>query len=164
MAHKSTVRVFEMWSQEPGNVDGFFRLMEESGGTHRAMKFRDACVKVGVPYTLMYALVRSDPVLKARYEALRAANAELLVHAALEAAEGAEDRDSAASAKVKADTYLRVAASWDKEVYGDHVHIEKSVNVTVDAGLIGRAAELLEKVGGRVIEHVPLPAPAEAAE
>lgn len=153
-----------MWRQEPANVDGFFRLMEESGGTHRAMKFRDACVRSGIPYTLMYALVRSDPVLKARYEALRAANAELLVHAALDAAEGASDKDTAAVAKVQADTYLRVAASWDREVYGEHVQVDKVVSVTVDAGLVGRAAELLEKVGGRVIEGVALPAPAEAAE
>jgi hypothetical protein len=162
MAHKPTVKLFDLWRQEPANVEGFFRLMEESGGAHRAMKFRDACVKVGVPYTLMYGLVRADPVLKARYEALRAANAELLVHAALDAAEGAEDKDSAAVAKVQADTYLRVAASWDKEVYGEHVQVSKSVTVTVDAGLVGRAAELLEKVGGRVLEHEP--APRELAE
>lgn len=153
-----------MWVSMPGNVDRFFDAMEGASGTAK-MAFRNACFAVKVPYTLMYRYVDGKVELRERYESFLRAKADLLVQEALDDVEGAVDRDSAASAKVKAETKLKVASKWDQERYGEKISVEKSVSVSVDAGLLTDMGQLLKlaKKEPRVLEQeVPaLAAPEE---
>lgn len=146
MALKRTEEAFAMWVEMPGNVDGFFRVMEEVEGTAK-MAFRNACMEVRVPYTLMYRYVHEDVELKARYDSFLAAKADLLVQEALEDVGEAVDKDSAAVAKVKSDVKLRVAEKWDRERYGERVQIDRAPEAPGgDAALLGFASELLRLV------------------
>jgi hypothetical protein len=171
MALKRTQERFALWVQIPGNVDGFFEALEaldpEAG---KAVAFRDTCVKCDVPYTLMHAFVHGREDLKARYEAILAARADALVAEALEDVAEANDRDSAAAAKVKADTKLRIASKWDRGRYGEHIQVEKSVSVTADAGLLEGMGALLDVAKAkrslrapRLIEGESVPAAAPTA-
>ena len=149
MALKRSVEAFEMWVQIPGNVDRFFDAMELATGTGK-MCFRDACYGVKVPYTLMYGYVHRDEVLKARYDAILASRADALVQEALDDVAEAEDKDTAAVAKVRADTKLRIAEKWDRERYGERVQIDRAPQVPGgDAALLGFASELLKLVRER---------------
>ena len=152
-----------MWVALPGNVDGFFRVMEEVEGTAK-MAFRNACLEVRVPYTLMYRYVHGREELKARYDSFLAAKADLLVQEALEDVGEAVDKDSAAVAKVKSDVKLRVAEKWDRERYGERVQIDRAPEAPGgDAALLGFASELLRLVRKdepRVIEGEKVAVPA----
>lgn len=53
------------------------------------------------------------------YDAALKCRADELVHDALVKADEASDRDTAAAAKVKVDTRLKVASKWDRAKYGD---------------------------------------------
>jgi hypothetical protein len=103
----------------------------------------------------MYALVEGSEVLKGRYQGILRARAEGLAEEALEDVDGAVDRDTAAAAKVKADTKLRVASKWNAERYGDRLQVDKTVSVSADAGLLQDMGELLKltKRKPRVLEH-----------
>jgi hypothetical protein len=165
MVRKVTAQRFEEWSAIPDNVNVFFRLLE-GVGIEKPMRFRDACFAIPVPYTLMHAFVMRDAALKARYDAVLAAKADQLEHEALEIADKVEpDRDHVAKAKLQVDTRHALASKWDRDRYGDRLQIDKQVNVTVDAGLLGTAADLLRVVstaGPRVIDAedtLTLPAP-----
>lgn len=142
MPRLKTIRRFDEWKGVEANVDAFFRELEGTE-TVAGKRFRDACVAMKVPYTLMFAFVHGSDQLKARYESVLAAKADDLVHQALDDAEEAIDRDSAAGARVKADTKLRVASKWDRDRYGERLSVEKTISLTDDAGLIGTARDLL---------------------
>lgn len=152
----------------PENVEGFFRLMEGEVGKP-GLRFRDACMAAKVPYTLMYGFVANDVELKARYEALLAAKADAMAHEALDIADKVRpDRDHVAKAKLQVETRHALASKWDRDRYGERLQVDKHVSVSVDAGLLGTAADLLKVASTRperVIEHEPdtvtLPAPQE---
>lgn len=164
MVRKATAAFFDLWKQDGANVDAFFRLLEGTESKD-ALRFRDACFELKVPYTLMYSFVHGDPALRGRYEAVLAAKADALAHEALDDVAKATDRHTAAVAKVQADTKLRIASKWDAERYGDRLQVDKNVSVTVDAGLLGTAAELLRvaETRERLVEGetLTLPAPDE---
>lgn len=161
MVRKVTIAWFEGWKLEPENVEAFYALMEVGTEPGKPLRFRDACMALKVPYTLMHAHVMADEVLKARYDAVLAARADQLAHEALDDAESAVDRDTAAAARVKIEAKRWVAAKWDKERYGETLRVEKSVAVSVDAGLLGDMADLLKvpKREPRVLEHEPAELP-----
>lgn len=168
MAYKRTQEMVGLWVQVPGNIDGFFQTMEGVEGTAK-QAFRNACFGLKLPYTVMYAYVDGQPELKARYDAFLKSKADLLAHEALADVEAAVDKDTAAVAKVRADTKLRIAEKWDRERYGERVQIDRAPEVPGgDAALLGFASELLKLVREReprVLEQeqVALPAVADGS-
>lgn len=86
-------------------------------------------------------------------------------------ADGSEEvteEDMLGHRKLQVETRLKLASKWDRARYGETVRVEKSVSVSVDAGLLGAAGDLLRLVAsgqprGRVVEGdtVTLPAPDE---
>ena len=149
MAYKRTQEMVLVWVQVPGHIDRFFEAMENAEGTAK-MAFRNACFGLKLPYTVMYAYVDGQPELKARYDAFLKSKADLLAHEALEDVAAAMDKDTAAVAKVRADTKLRIAEKWDRERYGERVQIDRAPQVPGgDAALLGFASELLKLVRER---------------
>ena len=67
-----------------------------------------------------------------------------------------------AKAKLQIEVRGSLAAHWDRERYGERIQVDKSVSVTVDAGLLGTAADLLRVASTReeqVIEGETLTLP-----
>ena len=170
MVRKVTIARFEEWKAQAANVEGFFRLLEGTEA-ERPMRFRDACFALKVPYTLMHTFVHDGADLQRRYERVLEALADRMAHERLEIADKvAPDRDHVAKAKLQCEVRESLESKWFRERYGERIQIEKNVSVSVDAGLLGTAAELLRVASmapeGRVLEHedtVTLPAP-EGAE
>lgn len=151
----STRRFFDLWVEKPENIEQFFSEMELADGSAR-QAFVLACRALKIPYTLMFAYVHSQPELKQRYDSFLAAMADRLATEALEDVDGAVCKDTAAAAKVKADTKLRIAEKWDRERYGERITVDRNVNLTVDAALVGTAGDLLKSLAKRapaVIEN-----------
>lgn len=167
MVRKVTIARFEEWRARPENIDAFYRLLEGADG-QKPLRFRDACVALNVPYTLMHALMKATPELKARYDAVRAANADQFAHEAVQIADGADEESKAGvmKAKLQVDTRLALASKWDRDDYGDKLQIEKNVSVSVDAGLLGTAADLLRiaSTPERVVEGETLTLPAPKSD
>jgi hypothetical protein len=167
MAQRRTIARFEDWRRVPENIEALFGLLEGSARVNY-QTFRDACHELRVPYLLAYRLVNGDPVLRGRYESILAARADAMANEALEIADRVEpERGAVAKAKLQVDTRQMLASRWDRERYGERIQVEKSVNVSVDVGLLGKAAELLQVAGGgRLIEGetLTLPAPKKKAE
>lgn len=149
MPRQKTIKRFEQWKEEAANIEEFFRLIE-GVGIAKPLRFRDACVALKVPYTLMHAHMKASPDLKARYDAVRAANADQFAHEAVAIADGADEESKAGvmKAKLQVDTRLALASKWDRGDYGETLRVEKSLTVGVDAALLGTASELLRLVAG----------------
>lgn len=79
----------------------------------------------------------------AAYDGALKGKSEVMAHETLVIADESED------AKLRVDTRLKVAGKWHRDRYGERVQVEKSVTVGVDAGLIGFAGALLERLGRR---------------
>lgn len=95
-----------------------------------------------------------------RYEAALACRAEALVHESIEIADsvrGSEQPATVGAAKLAVETRHKMASWWDRERYGERLQIEKTVQVGVDAGLLGTVADLLKAPAReeRLIEQVP---------
>jgi hypothetical protein len=72
-----------------------------------------------------------------------------------------------AKAKLRVDTRLQLASKWDRDDYGDRLQVEKRVEIGVDSGLLGTAADLLRLAAARRIasdDTVTLPSPIEAED
>lgn len=93
--------------------------------------------------------------------ALKVRAADLAMDA-LDAADGATP-ETVQVAKLKADVYLRLAAKFDRERFGDKKDMAVAVTTVPDAGLVGTLADLiaraknntLKEVRGEVIEVAP---------
>lgn len=136
-----------------------------------------ASVAVKQPYTCLHPFFHSTPELQGRYEAARKAWADGQMDEAVEIADAVgADKDEVAKAKLRCDVRYNQAKAYNRERWGDKLHVERDVTLTVDAGLVGLANELLlEKRAPLVLENVPgsggalevapaegaLPAPAE---
>lgn len=150
MPRQKTIKRFEQWKEEAANVDGFFKLMEGTA-TVPGKRFRDACVVLKMPYTLMHAFVLGDEKLRARYDAVLAAKADDMMHESLKIARGVRKTNIPArvsAAKLEVETMHAVASKWDRDRYGETLRVEKAVTIGVDAALLGTASELLRLVAG----------------
>lgn len=106
--------------------------------------------------------LRSSDDRQKQFEGALAARAEIRFHEG-GAIVDAADADDVAVAKLRSAWRRDEAKVFSRERYGDRVAVDKAVAVGVDAGLIGFAGALLEKLagGGRVVsEQVAQEAPA----
>lgn len=129
MARLTTIRWFENeWSKDVENIEAFFRLVEE-----KDKRFRDACMELKVPYTLMHKFVKETPGLRARYDALLEAKAHDLMERRKAIADGAVGADQAgvSAAKLQCEVYEGNAKYWDKHLYGDADRGPRVVPVTI---------------------------------
>ena len=87
------------------------------------------------------------------YDAALKVRADQLAHEALERADGA-DAESVGPAKLQVDTRLKLAGKWDRARYGEVVKVDRTITVTADAGLVGFASALLEKLHAPRAERI----------
>ena len=158
MARKVTIKAFGEWVKVEANVEWVLRLIADGTTLHKA------AVVVKQPYTCLHPFLHSEVMLP-RYTAARKAWADLKQDEAMELVDGAKpDKGHVAKAKLQAEVRQNQAAAYHRERWGERVHVERSVELTVDAGLIGLAGELLKKRLPVVVEGEPvqtLPAPTE---
>ena len=159
MARQVTIKRFDEWKLVAENVAAFFRLMEEGA---EPLAFRDACVALKVPYTLMHAFVVANEELHARYRAILKAKGDRHAHEIEGISKTAKDRDSAAAAKVQIDAKKWLAEKWYKELYGETLRVEKDVRIGIDPVLLGRAEELLRLASEKVVAGAELVGGVEA--
>lgn len=63
--------------------------------------------------------------------------------------------ENASAIKTRVDGFLKLAGKWDRTRYGEHIKVERTIDLNVDAGLLGHAADLLAKLSApqpKVIE------------
>lgn len=154
MAKKKTIAAFGEWVKDPANVDDVLRRVLEGA------KVEKIALAIKQPYTLLWPHLHSTPELKARFDAARKGRADALVEKALTVVDAVPAvKEAVAKAKLQADTYLGVAAKWDRDRYGD----KQEVNVNV-AQWVMRLPEpaadsaAWQKSIGRVFENAKLPA------
>jgi hypothetical protein len=155
MARKITIKAFEAWIADEANVvDVLERLAE--------VHLHKVAVAVKQPYTCLYAACRAR-VSRRADEASDIAD------------DCPPDRDHVAKAKLQIDVRHHHAKSYNPERWGDRLQIDKKISVDADPLLLGKAADLLnrltartEKVieGGEVVGEVSpaLPAARPPAE
>lgn len=157
MAQKRTAAKFAEWVKVPENVEAFFGLMERQD---KPLRFRDACFSIPVPYTLMHSFVDGNDVLKARYMAVLKARAQEMQDKREDIANKILRKKNVqtaevAAAKLACDVYEGQAAKWNKELYGETLRVEKTINVSADAGLLGTAGELLKRLSAPTVRSLP---------
>ena len=169
MARKSTVLAFQEWVKVEANVDRVLELV--AGG----MTLAKAGLAVKQPYTCLHPYFHSTQELEARYVAARKSWADVKQDEAMVIADEVKaDKNEVAKAKLRVDVRQAQAKAYYPDRWAERVKVEKDVSVTVDAGLVGLAGDLLKKrlsrppvtiqgEPGRVVTESPsaaLPAPA----
>jgi hypothetical protein len=112
------------------------------------------CAAWDVPYGRMLTWLMADANRYAVYERALAVAAHALVAETV----GIADNESPATQRdrLRVDTRFRVAKHHAPDKYGERVQIENSTVVLLDAGLVGTAADLLDKIVRREKDITPL--------
>lgn len=156
---------FEAVKADPNTPDEVFARIAK-GDTLR--KIARAWRVPSAAFSEWYMLAHGD-----RYEAARVARAEDLIDEALETAVKDLDKDEVPAAKLRAELLMKVASKYDRDRYGESIKVTRGVQVSVDAGLIGFASQLLDRIRpvGRMIEgetltipDIPAPVGADSAD
>jgi hypothetical protein len=169
MVRKVTIARFEVWRQDPANLDDFFERIATK-------PLSEVCREVNVPYTLMHALLTNDVALHARWDAVEKAKAHRYQEETIKLADECPvDRDHAAVRKLQIETRQWVAAKLDRDRFAEKVQHAHRHEHTIDLGdRLRRARErVLEQVPEAVtlgsatpavVEPVALPAPSPAIQ
>lgn len=127
--------------------DGYRLLL---GGIAEGKDLGKLCRESNWSVGVMITWIWEDEARKARYlEALKV-RAEVIAHQCLPIADGKSK--STRRDQLKIDTRLKLASKWDRARYGEQVRVESAHTVTVDAGLVGFASELLSRRREKVVE------------
>ena len=157
MVRKVTAEKFELWVANEENVLAVLDLI--SGGK----TLQKAALEVKQPYTCLHEYFHRTPENLARYEGARKAWADAVMDEAMRIADGvAPDRDAVAKAKLRVEVRQNQAKAYHRDRWGDRVHVEKSITVSADAALLGRASDLLRIATEKVVGGVELAGDREA--
>lgn len=166
MPRKKTIRRFEEWASEPANIDEFFRLILDGGvdeeGKRKPLRFRDACVALNVPYTLMYPLVHNTAELKERYDAVLRAKAHDYQEETIEIADsvrGSTEPAEVGAAKLAIEARQVAASRLDRERFGDPKETGR-----ITAPVILQIASLRGDVSVAATAPAALPRPLESTD
>lgn len=157
MARQVTVRAFEEWIKDAANVE---RVLELIAGGKTLQK---AALAVKQPYTCLHPFFHDGAEMEKKYGAARKAwvdfkNDELV--AKVEAVK--PDRDHVAKLKLESDVIANQSKAYHRERWGERLQVEKNVNVSADAALIGTVAQLL--LSGRKRPGVTIDAPGQVSD
>jgi hypothetical protein len=140
LARKTTIKAFEEWIDEE-KVDGVIAMI--SGG----MTLREVSLALKQPYTCLQSHLRSTPELIERYNQALKDYADAVEGENKEIADNVlADRDEVAKAKLQIEVRRGHAKALNRERWGEHVQVEKSITVGADTALLGKAADLLHRL------------------
>lgn len=137
---------------DAGEFEAFLDDVTEVG-------FRSACEARIWTQGAVLNWLRESADRWAAYDGALKAKSEVMAHETIDIADASED------SKLRVDTRLKVAGKWHRERYGERVQVDKAVTIGVDAGLVGFAGALLERLGRgepRVVGEVAQKAPVTA--
>ncbi len=157
LIEREDVTLEEMFQRMTARVDGV------EGPQGRPETLEEICSTWNVPYGRVLNWLMADAKRYAQYERALEVAAHALVAETVDIA----DNDSPATQRDRllVETRFRVARHHAPEKYGERVQVENSTVVLLDAGLVGRAVTLLDKLSrGRTIEVLPAASAASADE
>lgn len=131
--------------EEPQTLEMLLVRISE-GGT-----LRGACKEYGWPHGKVIEWLVDDADRCDAYRRAKYFGAHADVELAREIALASDE------AKLKVDTLWRGAEANAREIFGKQLKLDKTVSVTVDAGLVGFAGALLERIERPVKEVVVNP-------
>lgn len=156
MVRKVTQAKFEEWAKVPGNIEGVLELIADG------LTLQKTAVKLKQPYMCLYPLFHNGGAWEKQYNDARKAWADKLQDEALEIADNApvDEKAGVMKAKLRVETRQNQAKAYHRERWGERVQVDKTITVDVDAGLLGKASDLLKlvKQQPRVIEGETIPA------
>lgn len=118
----------------------------------------------GIRFAMFGRVLDEDLGRKSEYEAALRVAADGMAFETLTILDEA-DPETVGVAKARSDGRWRIASRLNRDRWGERVVVEKSVRVEVDAGLVGFAGALLDRLsGGRVVGEVAQSGAARALE
>lgn len=101
-------------------------------------------------YAGLLRWIHKDPQRKARYQEAQELGTEMILAECIEIADGKDGMEDVQRSKLRIDTRLFQAKSWNRKRYGDVKTLEVNQNISITAALEQANSRLLE---GRVIDH-----------
>ena len=145
-------KAFEALKEDPETPARVFAMLTVEDKEWPQASLRSVAKKLGAPRGAFVEWFTTEHA--AIYDAaLKVVAADLAV-TAMQAALDATPEDVAV-AKLQADTALKIAGRFDRARYGDQSVSVKNAVIVADAGLVGDATALLERLSGpkeRVVE------------
>ena len=140
----------ELLDEDARLFDVVLGRITEDGG-----KPNEVCGGMGLSWGALLAWVNRDEMRVNRFKDALEVRGHLLAEEAIEIADGADD---VGKANLQVNTRKWMAARLNPGWYGDKVKHEHEIEVKDDAGLLGKAVELLGKVK-EIRERQVIPAP-----
>ena len=138
MARKTTVKAFESWVADEGNVEA---VLEHIRG---GLTLQQASIMVKQPFTCLHTYFHSTPERETQYLTARKSWVDLKNDQLLEKVEQVPaDRDHVAKLKLESEVLATQSKSYYRDRWGERIQVEKNVNVQADAALIGTISQLL---------------------
>jgi hypothetical protein len=149
-AESEAVTLEEMFQRMTTRIDGV------AAPHNRPEGLPQICASWNVPYGRMLTWLMMDAKRYAVYERALEVAAHALISETVEIA----DNESPATQRdrLRVDTRFRIAESHAREKYGKRLQMEAPPATLVDAGLVGTAVALLQKLSqgrGREIDVTP---------
>lgn len=143
---------YELWVSDPMSVEILVERVSE-GET-----LKELCESRGLPYGRVARWISETEGVRERYELALRLWADGLATETIAISDGMggdEDWKEVGRDKLRIETRLKLASRLDRERYGERVrHDVGGGVVVVDAGLVGMAGALLDRVVGGRVERV----------
>ena len=101
-------------------------------------------------YAGLLRWIHKDPQRKSRYYEAQEIGTEMILAECIEIADGKDGMEDVQRSKLRIDTRLFQAKSWNRKRYGDVKTLEVNQNISITAALEQAQARL---PAGRVIDH-----------
>ena len=100
-------------------------------------------------YAGLLRWIHKDPQRKARYQEAQELGTEMILAECIEIADGKDGMEDVQRSKLRIDTRLFQAKSWNRKRYGDIKTVEVNQNISITAAL----EQANSRLPGRVIDH-----------
>jgi len=101
-------------------------------------------------YAGLLRWIHKDPQRKSRYYEAQEIGTEIIMAECIEIADGKDGMEDVQRSKLRIDTRLFQAKSWNRKRYGDVKTLEVNQNISITAALEQANSRLVQ---GRIIEH-----------
>ena len=154
MARKVTIRAFNEWVKSEANVASVLEIV--AGG----LTLQKASRVIHQPFTCLHSYFESTPELKAALAGARRSWVQSRKDALVEKVdELPADKDHVARLKLEHEIIDNQAKAYHREMWGERLHVDKTVTVEVDEGLLGSVDELLRIAREKVLPALPSEVP-----